>query len=287
MQLGDVIEMHGDEDKLLEQQFIPASTLFTMAIPPMRWAVRGLGEQGGFVILGGEPKTSKSWVALEWALSYASGTPAFDDINFMTPSTQGPVALFMMEDGIANIQARATALARTKDVDPKKLPMHFRFRQSLDLSNKGDLNWCIKALEKIMSKTEPGLVVLDPLRNIHTQDENDSKAMTLVTDGIRKIRDSLNASIVVTHHLRKPSKGDTNAPGHAIRGTGALYGACDGLVCMFADHSNKIPDTWVNAVYTRCKAGREADPFTLGLHVKDGRNGRASLAEWSVSNVEN
>ena len=59
-----------------------------------------------------------------------------------------------------------------------------------------------------MSPSEPGLIIFDPLRNIHTEDENDSKAMTKVTDAVRKIRDTTGASIVVTHHLRKPTKGD-------------------------------------------------------------------------------
>ena len=194
--------------------------------------------------------------------------------------------MFMMEDGVANIQARTSALARAKGIDPSRLPMHFRFRQSLNLSDNGHVDWCIKSLGKIMSPSEPGLIIFDPLRNIHTEDENDSKAMTKVTDAVRKIRDTTGASIVVTHHLRKPTKGDVMSPGHAIRGTGALYGACDGLVCMFADHSNRIQDSWVNAVYTRCKAGKEADPFSLTLEVKDGRNGRAHTAQWEVSNVE-
>jgi RecA-family ATPase len=286
MKIGKVIDMHGESEAPDTEHFISASKLFSMKIQPMHWAIRGLVEQAGFVILGGEPKTSKSWVALEWAISFSSGTEAFGDLNFTTPNVEGPVALFMMEDGISNIQARVSALSRSKGLDPSKLPMNYRFRQSLNLSDSGHVDWCIKSLGSIMSKSEPGLVIFDPLRNIHTEDENDSKAMTKVTDSVRKIRDATGASIVITHHLRKPTKGDAMSPGHAIRGTGALYGACDGLVCMFADHSNKIPDSWINTVYTRCKAGKEADPFNLTLEVKDGHHGRAHTAKWEVSNVQ-
>ena len=93
--------------------FMKADEFFGRLLPKIDWTVEGLVEQGTFVVLGGEPKTSKTWAILEIAISVATGRPAFNDPTFKC-SEPRPVFLFLLEDGEFNVQARMEALAGSK-----------------------------------------------------------------------------------------------------------------------------------------------------------------------------
>ena len=128
------------------------------------------------------------------------------------------------------------------------------------------------------------LIVFDPFRNLHYGDENDSAQIIRVMENLRHIRDNTGAAILVVHHTRKTSAADRDNPGMAIRGSGAIFGSVDGLIAMtsIADISNSHEDTITNNVFTRVKAGREQRPFSVSLSIKDGFDGRAESATWSV-----
>ena len=59
------------------------------------WLVEGLWAEEGVGIVGGAPKCCKSWLALDLALSVASGTPALG--TYAVPRA-GPVLVFAAED---------------------------------------------------------------------------------------------------------------------------------------------------------------------------------------------
>jgi len=261
-----------------------AKDFFAKEPPPIRWTIQGLIEDKTFGIIGGEPKTSKSWFALEAALSVASGIPMLG--QFPTNGERRPVALIMLEDSPHNVYARLRALAASKGISVDELaglPIYLRFKRGIDLATRFDTRWVIDAVNG--ANKDMALVLIDPLRNAHTAEENDSKSMTSVCDNIRDIRDATGSAIVLTHHLRKPSASDESSPGHALRGSGALYGAIDGLVVLMNKRRPEDSNIWRNNIHVRVKAGREAIPFQAVLKVHDGPDGRACKAEWAVSAI--
>lgn len=260
----------------------PASTFMANPPPPMQWLVDGLVPDNSFIVLGGAPKTCKSWMALDIGISLALREPCFSRSDF-TVQCQRSVLFIMLEDAATNIYGRVRAIGKSKGVDVDALqraPLYFRFSKELDL---GDATQ-VRTLANRIAESIPnlGLVIIDPFRNAHGLDENDSNAVRQLTDNIRDLRDITGSSILITHHLRKMTKSDKENPGFALRGSGAIYGAVDGLITL-ADEPKTSSSEWLNHVKIRIKAGREPDPFLLTLEVSDGPDNRADNVIWSTS----
>lgn len=266
-----------------EIEFIPAKKFFSEPPPPLRWTVHHLIEEGTFVILGGEPKTSKTWAMLEIGLAVSSGTKAFGEDGFKTEEPK-PVFMFFLEDGRFNIQARLRALGAPRGMnrgDLMELPIYIRCREPLDIESEADE--IIDAVKGVIKGIDDrkGLIIIDPLRNAHTREENDSSAMRKVMDAVIKIRDSTGYSVLLSHHSRKSAKGQEDAPGHALRGSSQVWGAIDGLIGMRKVDSD-APNVWRTNINTQVKAGPQAAPFGLTLEVFDGFDGRAENTQWEV-----
>jgi RecA-family ATPase len=80
-----------------------ASELSIDSAPLTQWLVQGLWSDEAVGILGGEPKCCKSFLALDLAVSVASGTPCLR--RFAVRRT-GPVLLFPAEDSLAVVRRR-------------------------------------------------------------------------------------------------------------------------------------------------------------------------------------
>jgi hypothetical protein len=85
-----------------------------------QWLVQGLWSDQAVGILGGEPKCCKSFLALDLAVSVASGTPCLR--RFAVRRT-GPVLLFPAEDSLAVVRRRLEGICSAADVDFQSLPV--------------------------------------------------------------------------------------------------------------------------------------------------------------------
>src|SRR5438477_13161270 len=73
-----------------------------------QWLIEGLWAEQAVGILGGEPKCCKSFLALDIALSVASGTACLRQFPVRRP---GKVLLFPAEDSLAIVRQRLEGLA--------------------------------------------------------------------------------------------------------------------------------------------------------------------------------
>src|SRR3990172_6740345 len=71
--------------------------------PGRRWLVEGLWARAGVGIIGGAPKSCKSWLALDLALSVASATPCLETFAVAEP---GRVLVYIAEDAAAVVKER-------------------------------------------------------------------------------------------------------------------------------------------------------------------------------------
>ena len=272
-----------------EFEFIRADEFFDKEFPKLDWTVRNLVEQGTFVVLGGEPKTSKTWASLEIALSVASGRPAFNNPDFKT--IPRPVFLFLLEDGEANVQARLSALASSKGMGKdalRMMPLFVRCRKPVSIDE--DVHSIIATVRSYMLDLRhldprPGLIMVDPLRNAHHKEENDSGQMRHVMDACLKIRNETGFSLMINHHFKKIPKNQEESPGYAMRGSSSIYGSVDGIIGMRKIDCEER-NTWKNNLSCQVKAGPQARPFGLTLQVQDSaETGRAVHADWICSDL--
>jgi RecA-family ATPase len=96
-----------------------ASQLSTTG-PQTHWLIEGLWAEQAVGILGGEPKCCKSFLALDMALSIASGAHC---LRQFPVGRQGSVLLFPAEDSLAVVRQRLEGIAVAAGLSLSPLPI--------------------------------------------------------------------------------------------------------------------------------------------------------------------
>lgn len=263
--------------------FESAAALLTRDLPKTPWLVQGLLPEDGVLVLGGEPKTHKTFAALELAIAVANGSRAFGEF----PAGEArSVALFLAEDSPRSVRGRLSALARGANLQPAKAleRVFVQCRAPLNLQNDRDL--CTLIAGARMIQGAPALIILDPLRDLHRGEENDSGAMSEVMGNLRALRSIVGCSVLFVHHLSKSSKETSGRrPGQRMRGSGAIHGSVDGGV-YFSPKDSQDGQVFTNVAEVELKAARGASPFLLTLRLDDDQWGEAQKATWVYAKDE-
>lgn len=128
------------------------------------WLIEGLWATQSVGLIGGAPKCCKSWLALEMALSVASGRPCLGRFEALDT---GPVLLYAAEDAPRQVRARLEGLAAA------------------------------------IQKKRPKLLVLDPFVRLHRLDENSAAEVSSVLQDLRAWQREYGVAILLVHHTRK------------------------------------------------------------------------------------
>jgi hypothetical protein len=183
--------------------------------PERAWMVADLWARAGVGIIGGAPKCCKSWLALDLALSVASGTPCLG--RFEVVGAQG-VLLYMAEDAASVVKARLAGLCRHRRLDLAALPIDVITAPSLRL----DLDRDQHRLAETVRRHAPRLLVLDPFVRLHRIDENHAGDVSALLAYLRALQREHDLAVVVVHHARKNAAPGA-APGQGLRGSGDFH----------------------------------------------------------------
>ena len=151
-----------------------------------QWLVQGLWSDQAVGILGGEPKCCKSFLALDLAVSVASGTPCLR--RFAVRRT-GPVLLFPAEDSLAVVRQRLEGICSAADVDFQSLPVEVITAPTLRLDAPKDR----ERLSNTVQARQPRLLILDPLIRLHRVDENDASQIAGLLSYLRQLQRTFHA----------------------------------------------------------------------------------------------
>ncbi len=177
-----------------------------------RWLVESLWTAGGAGVLGGQPKAGKTWLALEIAVSVASGAPC---LGAYAVADRGSVLLYLAEDSHVNAYDRVSGICAHRDVDLKALDLLLLSTPVLRLDSAGD----VERLATTIDRLRPRLLVLDPFVRVQTIDENSATEVSRLLAGLTALKRTYNLAILMVHHVRKNGTGH---PGQALRGSGDL-----------------------------------------------------------------
>ncbi len=179
------------------------------------WLVEGIWSWRAVGVLGGPPKSTKTWTAVDLALSVATGTKAFESFPVPKP---GPVVFFAAEDAPTRIRERFAAIAARRGLALKSLDVHLLDVPSLRLDDRRDQLRLLQTLRGL----RPRLLVLDPLVRLHRADENSSSEISFLLSFLRAIERELETAIILVHHTRKDA-GTVAQPGLGLRGSSDLW----------------------------------------------------------------
>lgn len=179
--------------------------------------VDGLIETDTLGAIYGDPKTGKSFVAVDLALCVATGE-SFHGREVMKP---GPVFYIAGEghNGLAR-RFRAWGMHRGVSIDDVPLFKSDRAAQFLDDANAKAVTDAVAVLAE--AHGAPALIVIDTLaRNFGPGDENDNANMGVFVAALDDMRARWpGCAVVVVHHTGHSDKG-------RMRGGSALGGAVD------------------------------------------------------------
>lgn len=225
--------------------------------PEQRWLVERLWAERAVGIVGGEPKCCKSFLALDLAVSVASGRPCLRRYAVAQP---GPVLLFAAEDALHVVRERVAGICAAAGVDLDALPLHVITAPTVRL----DLARDQKKLRRTVEQLRPRLLVLDPFVRLHRVDENVASDVAPLLAYLRQLERELSTAVLLVHHARKGA-GHARA-GQALRGSSELHAWGDSNLYL-----RRRGEALLMAVEHRAAAPIEA----LALELRADSNGLA------------
>ncbi len=171
--------------------------------PQTQWLVEELWSEQAVGILGGEPKCCKSFLALDVAVSVASGAAC---LRQFPVRRSGPVLLFPAEDSLAVVRQRLQGIAAAAQVPFASLPVQVITAPSLRLDSAADR----LRLSHTIQQQRPILLILDPLIRLHRVDENDATQIGALLSYLRELQRQFQLAVLLVHHSRKDSQSSPN-----------------------------------------------------------------------------
>jgi DNA-binding transcriptional ArsR family regulator len=168
--------------------------------PEPVWAVPNILPVG-LTILAGRPKVGKSWLALQIALSVASGGYALGE-----HVEAGPVLYLALEDPPRRLKERMIKQGWGPELPAEFMPMGQFEKQIDDLRNGGG-----ERLARQIDLKGYRFVVIDTLSRSVYGDQNDVAEMTLALTPLQAIAHSLNCAVLLVDHHRKVGGADPDA----------------------------------------------------------------------------
>ena len=216
--------------------------------PAPECLVDGIFQVDSLAALVGPWGSYKSFIALDLALSVATGTPwAGRQVK------QGPAVYISAEGNAAlGLRLRAWEIARQKPLE--NVPLYI-LPDAVRLMEQVQVDELLLAIGETVEDA-PALVVVDTLARAMTGgDENSARDMGLLVEGAERIRKTTGAVVLFIHH---PTKN-----GNGARGSGALPGAITTEVMV---------EKAANVVTLTCSKQKdmaEFEPFALTPNVVD------------------
>jgi hypothetical protein len=217
--------------------------------PQTQWLIQDLWTDQAVGILGGEPKCCKSFLALDMALSVASGTPC---LRHFPVRRSGSVLLFPAEDSLGVVRQRLEGIAAAAQVPFDSLGVEVITAPSLRLDLPADR----ERLSNTVQARRPILLILDPLIRLHRLDENDATQIAGLLSYLRQLQRRFQLAVVLVHHARKDSHG--SRPGQALRGSSELHGWGDSNLYLRRKGSQLT-------LSTEHRAAHSHDPIAIQL----------------------
>lgn len=243
-----------------------ASGIFA-ELGPIAWVCDALElAPGAPSMLAGYGYSGKTVLAQDLALAVASrGEKAWGAFTVR----HGRVCHLDYEQGAYLTRRRYQRLAAARDLGPADLDLELIVRPPVYLDDDGAEDWLCSLLDGAV------LAVIDPLRAAAPRTEENASEARVPLDLLARVSERTDCAILVLHHARKPSENATGGARMSIRGSSALYDACQSVAV-----ADGAPGQPVH-VTTRTKAkltGREQEELEVTIEdVEIDGHARAGL----------
>lgn len=160
----------------------------------LKWVVKDLIPKPGLITILGEPKSGKSFFALQVCLNLAQGLPVFGVPTepHRTLYLQFDTSNTVWKERIVGLRDRGIDISgQIMMVHPDDLPKPCNLERQVTRDT----------LKKALDTCQPDIVVIDVLRELHQKNENDSTDMKIIGDHMMSLFQ--NQTILLVHHSKK------------------------------------------------------------------------------------
>lgn len=224
-----------------------------LAPPAENWLIERLWSEQAVGIIGGEPKCCKSFLALDMAVSVASGTPC---LRRYPPARTGRVLLFAAEDALHVVRSRLDGICRAAQIHLERLDIQVITAPILRLDTSTDQ----QRLAETVAELQPTLLLLDPFVRLHRIDENASQEVAPILGYLRELQRQYQLAVVLVHHARKGAH--KLRPGQALRGSSEFHAWGDSNLYLRRGPGNQLSLT----IEHRAAASEADIPIALNGH---------------------
>ena len=220
---------------------------------PPDWLIDSLLIEGGTSSLYSPSESFKSFIALDLALSIATGADWRGK-----PTKAGPV-VYVIGEGVGGWPARVFTWLQNRSDGREAL--FWTIPTGLALTEPQDVQALIQAIQGVCDK--PAMVVLDTLaRNFGGGDENSTQDMNRFVSAVDHVREATGAHVLIVHHSGKDTE-------RGARGSSVLRAALD--TEMQCNRPN-MEAPFVEFKVTKQKDIEKADPMHFEMVKCEGKN---------------
>lgn len=303
------IEELDDEEEEIERADPQRLGFLLRNIQRPKYLINGILTEGACGFIAGEPKCYKSWVALDMALSVATGA---DFLGYFRVNQPGPVLYIQEEDPATTLKSRSAKIWVNKATDKMELvhtpdeaglwwlppdrehefdpDINAYIQQGVVISSEPWQMWLDETLEKGMDGIPYKLLIIDTLMmTAGDVDENRSQEMTnRIFRPLKLLSRKHNVALLVVHHM---GKADRSRPGQRLIGSVAnhawgedsLYLSRSGIKDVRLDLESKtIPGSTYriteldNVQWTPTVTEWSSEP-NVGQYQSDSSNDRSNM----------
>jgi hypothetical protein len=232
--------MNGEEEYIEDDQpdlFDDTIDLADASAIDPEWIIKDLLPVG-LTVIGAPPKTGKSLLA-EAMLIGATGHITCNalPISFRNTIISGPGEIITTEATAGTLKKNIQTGLRVNKIDHGWVhictkPHHLIMRCKKE-------NPCAALLEHL-ERVKPRVVILDPFRDFHDGDENNSGDMVSVLLPLQEWANTPDEnghrkSVILVHHTTKPPAQERKGwefSSFDLRGSGAIFGKADAVIVM-------------------------------------------------------
>jgi hypothetical protein len=197
-------------------------------IPCRPWVVPGYALRGSVTLVTGPPSAMKSSVMLAWAVAIA----LHREFGRFQPLAAGKVIIYNVEDDMHEQRRRLSAALRQFGAAPVDIqqkiirvgPSTIGTLVQREAAGEISFTGTMTAIVELIKMHKPSVLIVDPLAELHTAEENDNTALRAVIAEFRKIAVLYNLAVVILHHTRKGS-GQAAGDPESARGASSIIGA--------------------------------------------------------------
>ena len=197
-------------------------------IPRRPWIAPGFLLRGAVTLLVGPPSAMKSSLALAWAAALALKA----EFGRFKPVERATTIVYNVEDDQHEQRRRLSAVLRQFDAAPADIkgrvirtgPNQIGTLVVPPDSDGNTYTPAFRALREGLEQTGASVLIVDPLAELHTAEENDNGAIRRVIAEFRRLAEETNIAVLVLHHTRKGAAASPGDPDIA-RGGSAVIGA--------------------------------------------------------------